>query len=313
MKLIMESWRRYLLEAPDDQETKQEGPIRLTRFFIDPPGFRTSLFSYANRAARIINDRTKTDLPSPYLPDKGLRRTQFWFTERGLEKYREFLNTIVELAEPNGHVVKSDTITVSLDGVTPDYDIGKYERELERYGGWPQQKSIVPGAVPRRILAYRDPWQVAFYGKYMGESKDMRSESEMKLLREYIRMIHESEDPEDPRPRVGQPGQGIPDPDMGPEIHQTRSWSASPTTEGAPWVAYKGVRVSPSNRWAYVVRGFQTQKEAVDWVPWDPRSENPDEWWDLWVYPNAHWRNTELGKQGHRVPMVGRDHEYIVI
>ena len=149
---------KQLAEGYSEEETHSEGEINLIRFFIP----RENLFTYAEQAARLINDKAKTDLPSPYIFSKYSWDMQFWFTELGYEKYREFLDTIIEIAEKYDKDVREDRMTVSLDGITPDYDIPAHERSIERVTGWPRSKSIVPGV---GVLAYRDPWQVALYRK----------------------------------------------------------------------------------------------------------------------------------------------------
>jgi len=153
MKLILESWRNYLIES--GKETK------LIRYIIID-GDGRGLFQYANAAAKRIGDKTKTDLPSPYIiPPSSAYKTEFWFTESGLEKYREFLDTIVQIAEEEEKETQRHEMILPLDGIIPDYDIPKHKRAtLSQAGMNFSSDSKVPGV---GFLAYKDQWQVAFY------------------------------------------------------------------------------------------------------------------------------------------------------
>jgi len=158
MKLLLENWQKYMNEVADE--------TTLIRYTI-PSG---NLFKYARGAKKEIDDESKTDLPSPYIMPAAGYREEFWFTEAGFEKYHEFLEKIVEIAErKTGEEATKEEITLPLDGAKPDYDIPGHERS--RYSRF-HEDSKVPGLSidGPAYLAYIDEWQVAFYrAKNSGE------------------------------------------------------------------------------------------------------------------------------------------------
>ena len=151
MKLILENWQKYMNEVVDE--------TTLIRYTI-PSG---NLFKYARNVEKEINDKSKTDLPSPYIMPAAGYREEFWFTEAGYGKYHEFLEKIVEIAErKTGEEATKEEISLSLEGIKADYDIPSHERS--KYSRF-HRDSKVPGLSVDgpAYLAYMDEWQVAFY------------------------------------------------------------------------------------------------------------------------------------------------------
>ena len=144
MKLTLESWRQYLNEEEDGLGDEE---LKLTRYSLTGREKGRGLFKYTNQATKRIDDEEKTNLPSPYTkPPSPRYEVQYWFTDEGLDRYHEF---------------EKQEMSVGLGDTIADYDLPRAERSsLSQVGLNFSRNSRIPGI---GFLAYKDPWQVAFY------------------------------------------------------------------------------------------------------------------------------------------------------
>ena len=159
MKLILESWRQYLNEEEDGLGDEE---LKLTRYSLTGREKGRGLFKYTNQATKRIDDEEKTNLPSPYTkPPSPRYEVQYWFTDEGLDRYHEFVATLIDMAEEAGGKVEKQEMSVGLGDTIADYDLPRAERSsLSQVGLNFSRNSRIPGI---GFLAYKDPWQVAFY------------------------------------------------------------------------------------------------------------------------------------------------------
>jgi hypothetical protein len=121
----------------------RESPEQLTRFWFERSGIKKNFHSYVKSCPKLYET-----LPSPYIIPNSLYKTEFWFTDLGLQKLSTEINCLQEAGNEDGWQLVSESRSYNVPAVT----------------GVPGHK--VPGGSivePGLVLAYRDDLQVAFY------------------------------------------------------------------------------------------------------------------------------------------------------